>query len=481
MDPTIRKHAGAALVAVASRRRGSGRRLLRADRLRRCVDPDLGRRDRRAWSAAPCRASPIAGVAAAAGICLGALALLAGLSIGWASDQGRAFDEAVRGIHLSGAVHAGRMHGEPRGAPAVAGRPDRGPRRWSSVLALLSQLQPGLLEDGELGSLIPAAADRLSLPIGYWNGLAALLAAAVLLLAHAAADANRAAERSAAVGMLPLALLAIWLDGLEGRRGRDAGRADVARRGLATTAPGSWRAIAIGAVAGAVLIAASERIDGDGLTVIVAGASRCSPPRPRLAAGRACEPRFSRRLAPSASRPCGRPALPRWRRSSPPTRPSAFDEFKQPPAGNRRGRRGPPATTSTRAGAGSSGGRPCDAFESAPAAGIGAGAYEDWWAQNGHDRRSSCATRIRCRCSRPPSSALLGAAPAGSASPRPSAWRRSGGCRRARDGDGGAARGPAGGGRGLGGVRLDLGDPGGGRPGGDRLRSADRLGARARR
>ena len=95
--------------------------------------------------------------------------LLAGASVAWASDQGRAFEEAVRasaylGLFTLAACTASRggrrqwIAGLPSGLGAV------------SVLPLLSYLQPGLLDGGELDALIPGAAGRLSYPIGYWNG-----------------------------------------------------------------------------------------------------------------------------------------------------------------------------------------------------------------------------------------------------------------------------------------------------------------------
>lgn len=40
--------------------------------------------------------TPVGRVAALAGVCLAGIALLAAASVGWAHDQGRAFDEAVR-------------------------------------------------------------------------------------------------------------------------------------------------------------------------------------------------------------------------------------------------------------------------------------------------------------------------------------------------------------------------------------------------
>ncbi len=43
-------------------------------------------------------------------------------------------------------------------------------------LALVSRFEPSFGGDQELGTFLPAAAGRLSYPIGYWNGLAAAMA-----------------------------------------------------------------------------------------------------------------------------------------------------------------------------------------------------------------------------------------------------------------------------------------------------------------
>ena len=53
---------------------------------------------------------------------------------------------------------------------------------FGSAVALFAYLQPGVLDAG--GSDVPNAAGRLSYPIGYWNGAAALLAGAAILLAY---------------------------------------------------------------------------------------------------------------------------------------------------------------------------------------------------------------------------------------------------------------------------------------------------------
>ena len=334
--------------------------------------------------------APVAVTAALAGLFLGAATVLAGASIAWASDQGRAFDEAVRASAYLGLFTL---------AACTASRPGRG--QWLgglaaglgavSVLALLSYLQPGLLDGGDLGRLIPGAAGRLSYPIGYWNGLAALLAVGVVLLLHGGVHAPLRWMRSAAVAAAPLALASIWLTSSRG--GAVAALAGIAA--LLAASPDRVRqllATGIAAVGGAVLIGAAEQMDalthatvdsarredGDVLSamaLVVAGMCAAAAwvwdgRRPTLA--------ISRRLAVGAIGLVGLGLVAGAVLADPAER---FREFKEPPAGLA-GRSPVPDEDLNSSGRWQFWTEAVDAFESAPAAGIGAGAFEDWWAQN---------------------------------------------------------------------------------------------------
>src|SRR5262245_52111032 len=90
---------------------------------------------------------PVGRLAAAAGLCLAGTAILGAVSVGWATDQGRAFEEAVRvsfylGLFTLAACTANRggrvewLAGLTVGLTAVA------------VIALFSYLQPGTLGSG---------------------------------------------------------------------------------------------------------------------------------------------------------------------------------------------------------------------------------------------------------------------------------------------------------------------------------------------
>ncbi len=146
-----------------------------------------------------------------AGISLAGLAALTALSLAWASDDGNGFEDVVRTLAYLGAfaavVLASRRNeatpwlaGLAVGVAAIA------------AIALLARFEPSLFgnPDADLADL-PAVLGRLIYPIGYWNGLAAVMAAAIVLLSWFAATAGSVRARAGAVAALPPVLLALWM------------------------------------------------------------------------------------------------------------------------------------------------------------------------------------------------------------------------------------------------------------------------------
>jgi hypothetical protein len=151
-----------------------------------------------------------------AGALFALLTLLTGLSIAWASDDGAAIKELIRvGAYLGlfAMVVCASRDGEIRpwltglalGIVAIAG------------LALLSRMVPVLPGgDEEIAEVLPSVRGRLSFPIGYWNGLAALVALGAVLLAWFAAFAPTRRSRAAATAVLPMLALTIYLTSSRG-------------------------------------------------------------------------------------------------------------------------------------------------------------------------------------------------------------------------------------------------------------------------
>jgi hypothetical protein len=335
----------------------------------------------------------IGGPAVAAGLFLAAGLALALASIAWASDQGTAFDEGVRLSAYLGLFVLAACTASPEGR-----------RQWITgltvglaavaAIALVSRLQPNLLSDS--GSVVPSARSRLSYPVGYWNGLGALLAFAVLLLASAGCRARERGWRAAAVAVMPVALLGI-------RYTDSRGAAIALALGLAVLVAASPRrdrqllAAAVGCAGGALAIAATSgmgslteglangaaRSQGDAATAIVVAAVLLTGAIAWLSDGWSWRPRLSPRARVAAIALSGAAILAAVVISDPPAR---FREFKQSPPQTTTPFVFDRAANADRA-LGSSGrwqlwGSAVDAFESAPIEGIGIGGFGDWWTEH---------------------------------------------------------------------------------------------------
>ena len=170
--------------------------------------------------------SRVPGSAVGAGASLAALAAWTAISIGWASDAGGAFVEVVRALGYLGLF-----------VLVVIASPRASARMWLSGLALgllvvaglalASRFEPSFVGNQNLGTFLPSAAGRLSYPIGYWNGLAAAMAAGILLLVWLGGHARAAWLRAVAVASDPVAdpghLLRLLARRRPGRCGRAGG------------------------------------------------------------------------------------------------------------------------------------------------------------------------------------------------------------------------------------------------------------------
>jgi hypothetical protein len=386
MVSTIRQHAGASLVAAA---------VITAAFAEGLFNPTgYAAASIVIWAAVIAglvsRALPtrrVSRLAAAAGLCIAATGVLATASVGWASDQGRAFEEAVRISFFLGlfvlAVCTGRrtdrtewLAGLTVGLGAV------------TVVALFAYLQPGLLDSGH--SDIPNAAGRLSYPVGYWNGAGALLAATAVLLAHAGVRAPTRPWRSIATAVLPLAVLGVWLTSSRG-----AGFALlVGVLILVAASPDRSRqliTVAIGALGALVLIVVAQllpdltagvtdssmRSDGDLMSVV------CLPVAAAVGAlawwsdQRQPTLRLSRRAASIAGLVVLAAIVVGVAAADPSKRLHDFEKAPPTHAGVAIG-----AADLSSNGRWQFWGEAIDALAAKPLDGVGAGGYEDWWARH---------------------------------------------------------------------------------------------------
>jgi O-antigen ligase len=265
------------------------------------------------------------------------------------------------------------------------------------VVALVSRLFHGTFELRGVPEFLPAARNRLSFPVDYWNGLAILLALGVPLLLRIAVEAPRAAFRGAALGTFPLMSAALFFTS-------SRGGVIVAVIGMvAFAAFGSRRmhvagaaTVAVIAAAGATWIVAGRKTLANGplesdvaategqaaavlLALLAAGtgfawavASRVLPPEISLRRG----VRFALLAAAGLTAVVVLAMLDPIR---------AFDTFRQPP-GAVAIAQADFAKAHLLSGGGS--GRwqfwtaAGDQFREHPVSGAGAGSYESWWLEH---------------------------------------------------------------------------------------------------
>ena len=160
---------------------------------------------------------PIPSLAIATGGCLAAFGAFTALSMIWANDAGRAFTEVVRVAGYLGLFVLAMLVSARTGA-----------RPWLAGIAVgivvvvvgggrrrLDPPRVGGADRGNFGAR-PARHGRLSYPVGYWNGLGAIVAIGILLLAWFGAFAGSRLWRAAATAALPVLGLAMYLTSSRG-------------------------------------------------------------------------------------------------------------------------------------------------------------------------------------------------------------------------------------------------------------------------
>lgn len=323
----------------------------------------------------------LTGLTTGAVVAFGGLAVLTGASAFWASSAEKAFLEFDRtllylGVFLLVALAASRddadrwADGFALGIVVVAG------------VAVGDRLFP-FLGDDRLGSYLPNATARLSEPLGYWNGLGALLALGLPFLLRAAVGGRTALAQAA--GVLPIPILAA---GLYLTSSRGAAVAAAVAVGLFVWLEGpTWRGVgttllAGGAAAAGIAIVSSNwnawptavllaAFGGAAALTLVAAARRPrSIPRPRLVAVVLAALALTAFLAAAAA-------------ANPIAR---FEEFRRPPTSEQFERTQTPTNhllSANGAGRWQFWAAALEASRVHPIVGLGGGGYEAWWAQHG--------------------------------------------------------------------------------------------------
>ncbi len=189
---------------------------------------------------------------------LAGLLVLSALSMAWANDAGRAFGASERIAAYLGVL-----------VLALTVMPRSGIRPWLAGLAigitavgavaLASRCGASVFgqADRSLYDTLPSATGRLSYPVGYWNGLAGLLALGLVLLVWLVDAVGSRPARLAGIAAMPGMWLAIYLT--SSRAGFAAALAGAAAL-VWFSSNRAPRAVAatLGALGGAALIGLSQ-------------------------------------------------------------------------------------------------------------------------------------------------------------------------------------------------------------------------------
>jgi hypothetical protein len=333
--------------------------------------------------------APVPLAAIVVGACLVALAALSFGSMGWASDDGRAFAIAVQGALYAGVFVLVVLLSSPGGARPWLGGLALGLAAVCAV-ALTGRLLPGVEVDVDLVEALPTARGRLSFPLGYWNGLGALAAFALILLSWAGVHGRGRLERTLATAAIPLPCLTLFLTSSRGAIAAAAvGMVALLILGPARARIVGTAAIGLGAGGALVALAATRRDLRDGLATSAADSQGVEV---LIAAGAALA--VAGVLRYSLDTPLARARIPRiagaiaasfgvlvlvagiaaadagdW-----------IEEFREPPAAQGAGHQ---------LGSVSGHGRwqfweaAADAFREEPVRGLGAGGFQAFWNQHG--------------------------------------------------------------------------------------------------
>lgn len=146
---------------------------------------------------------------------IGGITVLTALSSGWASDQGRAIQDTVQMLAITGVfvlclitarrgAIKGWVTGMAIGLGVIVG------------LAILSRYFPGIGDDAELSRNIGGVSGRLSWPLGYWNALGTCAAMLLCLLVWLGSESEKLRYRVIASGAMPIVVLVLYLTSSRG-------------------------------------------------------------------------------------------------------------------------------------------------------------------------------------------------------------------------------------------------------------------------
>jgi O-antigen ligase len=139
-----------------------------------------------------------------------AFAAWTALGISWSPSSERSVEEAARVLIFVG-VLALSLSAQDREALRRTVRSVGAAIAVVGCLALLSRFEPSWFPAQQTGTFLGGTRDRLSYPLNYWNGLAALMAVGIPLVLVIGTDSRRLITQALATAALPvMALVAFY-------------------------------------------------------------------------------------------------------------------------------------------------------------------------------------------------------------------------------------------------------------------------------
>ena len=161
------------------------------------------------------RATPAAS-AWATGVLVAVFGVFTAASAFWANSAEKAFEEGDR-VWLLAGIYLLVVFLSPPGSALFWVRGLGLGVTAVGALALVSRLWPHLFsQTAQTAALFPSAAKRLSFPVGYWNGLATLIALGVPLLLALAVAERRPIARGLALAPVPALVGVVYLTSSRG-------------------------------------------------------------------------------------------------------------------------------------------------------------------------------------------------------------------------------------------------------------------------
>jgi len=141
---------------------------------------------------------------------LAAFVLWTALSLRWTESTEKTATDLARVLTILGVFALALMTRRSRGAGQMVSAVGTG-IVLVAIVALLSRLHPNWFPDAaETGKFLATGKERLSYPLDYWNGLAALIGIGLPLVLQLANNAKLVAVRALAAASMPAMLLALF-------------------------------------------------------------------------------------------------------------------------------------------------------------------------------------------------------------------------------------------------------------------------------